>query len=139
MPARAASRCRRNRCSGSRPRPRSFLTAARSKCRFPTTEPTLRLSCASSLAGACATSPPPPLPATSSGMVGVVQSHGDDLGRNDGRQRADSLELGGFSFERGRPKHVPAEAINLAVHGFRVENLFAFLKSANCCHKVGFM
>ena len=68
-------------------------------------------------------------------MIGVVQADRDDFGWRNGRQRANDFDLDRFLIEGGRTENIAMEAENLAIHRLRVEDLVAFLESANSCHK----
>ena len=68
-------------------------------------------------------------------VIGVIQSHGDDLGGRDWRQRADALELCGLLIKRRRSENVALQTEDLAIHHFGVKNLVTLLKPADCCHR----
>src|SRR5207302_4132163 len=69
------------------------------------------------------------------GMVGIVQTDGDNLRRHYRCERAHALELHRFSSEGWRAENIPAKPVDFAIHNFRVKNLVTLLKSANGCHK----
>ena len=64
-------------------------------------------------------------------MIGIIQTDRDDFGRCYRDKSAHPFELHRFFLERGRPKNISAQRVNLAIDNFGVKNRVALLKSAN--------
>ena len=70
-------------------------------------------------------------------MIGVIQSNGDNFGRNDGDERAHAFARGGCLVERRRPEDVAVQSVNFSIHNLRVEDVLAFLETSDGSHKCG--